>query len=106
MNAYMRFKHALTEDNPTIKVYEENDWANLPDVFSVPVNISVTLLHALHRRWVAMCEAITEEQWNNRTVYHPEQKRQMSLWILLGIYSWHGTHHVAHIKNLKEQKGW
>ena len=56
MNAYIRFKWGMTEDNPTIKVYEEKDWANLGDVFSVPVNISVTLLHALHRRWVAFLE--------------------------------------------------
>lgn len=106
MNAYIRFKLALTEDNPTIKPYEEAQWAKLPDTFSVPVNVSVTLLHALHRRWTVINENISEEQFQNRTVYHPEHQKQMTLWYLLGMYAWHGRHHVGHIKNLKEQKGW
>ena len=106
MNAYMRFKLALTEDNPTIKTYEEKAWANLPDVSSVPVNVSVTLLHALHRRWLGAIENLTEEEFTNHHIYHPEQKKQISLWYLLGLYAWHGRHHVAHITKLKEQKGW
>jgi uncharacterized damage-inducible protein DinB len=106
MNAYIRFKLALTEDNPTIKPYEEAQWAKLPDTFSVPVNVSVTLLHALHRRWTVINENISEEQFQNRTVYHPEHQKQMTLWHLLGMYAWHGRHHVGQIKNLKEQKGW
>lgn len=106
MNAYIRFKLALTEDNPTIKPYEEKDWANARDVFTVPVNVSVTLLHALHSRWCAAIENLDEEQFINRVVYHPEQKKQLSLWHLLGMYAWHGRHHVAHITKLKEQKGW
>lgn len=106
INAYTRFKLGLTEDNPSIKPYKEKDWANLPDVFNVPVNVSVTLLHALHRRLHVLLENITEDQYKNRTVFHPEHKQQMSLWHLLGMYVWHGKHHVAHIKRLKEQKGW
>lgn len=106
INAYIRFKLALTEDNPTIKPYEEKDWANLPDVSSVPVNVSVTLLHALHRRWLAAVENFTEEEFTNHHIYHPEQKKQISLWHLSGMYAWHGRHHVAHITKLKEQKGW
>ena len=106
MNAYIRFKLALTEESPTIKSYEEKLWANLADVAAVPVNISVTLLHALHRRWVAAIENLSGEQFMNRYVYHLEQKKQLSLWHLLGMYAWHGRHHVAHINNLKEQKGW
>lgn len=106
MNAYMRFKLALTEDNPTIKTYEEKEWANLADVSSVPVNVSVTLLHALHRRWLGAIENLTEEQFTNRHIYHPEQKKQISLWYLLGMYAWHSRHHLAHIIKLKEQKGW
>ena len=106
MNAYIRFKLAMTEDNPTLKTYEEKEWANLPDVYTVPVNVSVTLLHALHRRWYAAIENLTEEQFTNRTIYHPEQKKQISLWHLSGMYAWHGRHHVAHITKLKEQKGW
>lgn len=106
MNAYIRFKLALTEDNPTIKPYEEAEWAKLPDTFSVPVNVSVTLLHALHIRWTVINENITEDQFISRTVFHPEHQKQMSLWDLLGMYAWHSKHHAAHIKNLKEQKGW
>ena len=78
----------------------------LPDVFHVPVNVSVTLLHALHRRWVALLDTITEEQFNNVKIFHPEKQVEMSLWTLLGIYAWHSRHHIAHINTLKEQKGW
>jgi uncharacterized damage-inducible protein DinB len=106
MNAYIRFKLGLTEDNPTIRPYEEKDWANLKDVFNVPVNVSVTLLHALHRRLHSVLESITEEQFTTRTIFHPEHQKQMTLWHLLGMYAWHGKHHVAHITQLKELKGW
>lgn len=106
MNAYIRFKLALTSDNPIIQPYDEKQWANLKDVFTVPVNVSVTLLHALHRRWHAAIENLDEEQFMNRSGYHPEHKKQLSLWYLLGMYAWHGRHHVAHILKLKEQKGW
>jgi hypothetical protein len=106
MNAYIRFKLAVTEENPTIKPYDENEWTKLGDVASVPVNVSVTLLHALHRRWHAFVETLNESDYINKTVYHPGQKREMSLWMLLGLYSWHGRHHVAHITALKERMGW
>lgn len=106
MNAYIRFKLGLTEDNPVIKPYEESEWAKLSDTFTVPVNVSVTLLHALHRRLVALLESISEEQFLNRSVYHPAQQKKILLWDLLGMYSWHGRHHLAHITKLKEQKGW
>jgi hypothetical protein len=96
----------LTEDNPTIRPYDEKKWAETEDVATVPVNVSVTLLHALHRRWLAAIENLTEEQLIGITVFHPEQKKQISLWHLLSIYAWHGKHHVAHITSLKEQKGW
>jgi uncharacterized damage-inducible protein DinB len=106
LNAYIRFKLGATEDNPVIKPYEEKDWANLTDVFEVPVNISVTLLHALHRRWFVFLESLTAEQFTGKTVFHPEQQKQITLWHLLGMYAWHGRHHVAHITKLTEQKGW
>ena len=99
-------KWGLTEEPCTIKTYNEKEWANKPDVVSVPVNISVTLLHALHRRWVALLEAMSEEQFMNRKVFHPERQMEMTLWFLVGMYAWHCRHHVAHIKTLKEQKGW
>lgn len=104
MNAYIRFKLGLTEENPTIKPYEEKEWALLPDN-ELPVNISITLLHALHQRWYTLLTQLKEEDWN-RNVVHPEHGRQMSLWFLLGLYAWHGKHHTKHITTLREHKGW
>ncbi len=105
MNAYIRFKLGLTEADPVIKPYEEKEWAKLPDVNSVPVNVSTTLLNALHQRWYAVLKDLTEEAFQ-RTVTHPEHGRKMSLWFLLGLYAWHGKHHVAHITTLRKNKGW
>ncbi len=106
MNAYIRFKLALTEDNPTIRPYEEKEWAKLKDVYSVPVNVSITLLHALHQRWVAALQDLPGDEFTNRSVYHPEHQKQISVWDLLGMYAWHGKHHVAHITSLREELGW
>ena len=106
MNAYIRFKLALTEDNPTIKPYDENKWSELNDVHKLPINISLTLLHALHERWTEALKEVNDEDWNNRTVFHPEHNRTMRLWFLLGLYAWHGKHHVAHITELRKNKGW
>jgi hypothetical protein len=105
MNAYIRFKLGLTENNPAIKPYEEALWAQLNDVTAVPINISITLLYALHTRWHSALLNLPAEAWN-RTVFHPEHKKKMSLYYLLGMYSWHGQHHVAHITSLRERKGW
>ena len=105
MNAYVRFKLGLTEDNPAIRPYEEKLWAELNDVKDLPINISLTLLHALHIRWYEALKDLSDEQWN-RTVVHPEHNRQMTLWYLLGMYAWHGKHHVAHITSLRERNGW
>lgn len=96
MNAYIRFKLGLTENNPTIKPYDENAWANLADTTNLPINISLTILHAVHKRWVELLRHIKDEEWL-RTVVHPEHNKQMTLWHLLGMYSWHGRHHLAHI---------
>jgi uncharacterized damage-inducible protein DinB len=105
MNAYIRFKLGLTEKNPAIKPYEEALWAELNDVTAVPINISVTLLYALHTRWHSALLNLPAESWN-RTVFHPEHKKEMTLYYLLGMYAWHGLHHVAHITSLRERKGW
>ena len=105
MNAYIRFRLGLTEENPTIRPYEEKEWAKLNDVKTLPINVSLTLLHALHQRWYATIKDLSEDQWE-RTVVHPEHKKQMSLWHLLGMYAWHGKHHVKHITALRERKGW
>ena len=105
MNAYIRFKLGLTENNPTIKPYEEGEWAMLKDNESVPFNVSVTLLHALHQRWLATIKDLKDEDWQ-RTVVHPEHGKQMTLWHLLGMYAWHGRHHTKHIMALREREGW
>lgn len=105
MNSNMRFKLGLTEDNPTIKTYDEASWAKLNDYKNVPVNVSLTLLHALHIRWFETLKDLNQEQWE-RTVYHPEFDKKISLWQLLQLYSWHGKHHVAHITNLRKRMGW
>lgn len=105
INAYCRFKLGLTETNPTIRTYEEKAWAELNDIKTVPINVSLTLLHALHQRWYHTIKDLTEEQFN-RTVFHPERKVEMSIWFLLGMYAWHGVHHVAHITTLRENREW
>jgi uncharacterized damage-inducible protein DinB len=105
INAYIRFKLALTEDNPVIKPYDQEAWALLPDTQNLPINISLTLLHALHTRWYQLMNSMTEDQWQ-RTVYHPERKRKLSLWDLLKSYSWHSLHHTAHITKLRERMKW
>ena len=105
MNAYIRFKLGITEINPVIKPYDEVAWAELSDTRNLPVNVSLTLLHALHARWVEVLDNITEQQWKN-TVFHPGQFKTLSIWELLKSYAWHGKHHVAHITSLRERNGW
>ena len=105
MNAYVRFKLALTEENPTIKPYNEAAWAELSDTKKLPVNISLTLLYALHTRWVELMNNMSESDWQ-RTIFHPEHKREIKLWDMLGTYAWHGKHHTAHITALRERMGW
>ncbi len=105
INAYVRFKLGLTENNPSIRPYEEKEWAKLNDIDIVPINVSLTLLHALHQRWVATLNDLRDDEWE-RTVFHPEHKIEMSLWYLLGMYAWHGKHHVNHILALREREKW
>jgi hypothetical protein len=105
MNAYIRFKLALTESNPTIKPYDENLWAKTPDVAREPAATSIALLESLHTRWVTLLEAMKPEDFA-RTVFHPEHKRELSLDWMLQLYSWHGKHHVSHITGLRSRHGW
>lgn len=105
MNAFIRFKLGLTEDNPTIKPYLQDEWVKLNDTVNMPVNISVTLLHALHARWTELLISISGDTWN-RTVVHPEYNKTMTLWYLLGMYAWHSKHHTAHITALRERMNW
>ena len=96
INAYCRFRLALTEDNPTIKPYDEAAWAALPDVAATPVAVSLTLLASLHSRWVTLLHHLSEAQWQ-RTFHHPETKRETTLDQTLALYAWHGQHHLAHL---------
>ena len=105
MNAYCRFKLGYTEEKATIKPYEEGLWAETEDVRALPVNISLTLLHALHQRWSAFLGSFRDEDWN-RTVFHPGHNKEFTLWHLLGMYAWHSRHHTAHITALRERMGW
>lgn len=105
MNAYCRFKLGFTENNPTIKPYDQDAWGKTSDVDSVPVNVSTTLLHALHHRMHVLIQSFTIHDFE-KTVFHPEHQTQISLWDLLGTYAWHGKHHVAHITRLRERKEW
>jgi hypothetical protein len=105
LNAYTRFKLALTEDEPTIKPYDEARWAELPDVRATPVETSLTLLECLHRRWVLLLRELTPADLSRR-FRHPEHGRVMSLDELLELYAWHGRHHVAHITALRDRMNW
>jgi hypothetical protein len=104
VNAYVRFKLALTENEPTIRTYEEALWAKLPEAASGPVSLSLDLLEALHRRWVAGLRALPAASFG-RTFRHPELG-VMSLDRQLALYAWHGRHHVAHITTLAAREGW
>lgn len=105
MNAYIRLKLALTEDNPIVKPYAEELWAELEDSKVTPVNISVTMLHALHRRMVDILEHLSEDQWL-RTYHHPESKKDVPIWEMVALYAWHSKHHTEHIRRLRERMGW
>ena len=105
MNAYIRLKLALTEDNPTVKPYDEKAWAELADVSIVPVNVSVTLLHAIHRRMIAVMQRMQPSDWE-RTYYHPEHKRSFPIWEMVALYAWHSRHHTEHIKQLRQRMNW
>jgi uncharacterized damage-inducible protein DinB len=104
LNSYVRFKLALTEDEPTIKPYAEDRWAELADTKSTPVEVSLTLLDSLHDRWVRLLRSLTPEEWK-RTFRHPDLG-PMTLEKTLALYGWHGRHHVAHITALRERGGW
>lgn len=104
MNAFVRFKLALTEDNPTIKTYEESAWVGLRDVPKAPIATSLALLDALHERWVILLETLNDADWT-RPLHHPESGR-MTVDALLQLYAWHGAHHAAHVTALRTRSGW
>jgi len=95
MNSLMRFKWALTEENTTIKPYDEADWALLPD-YRLPVEPSLKILEGIHQRWAALLESFTEDEWN-RTFVNPESGNTLQLKKALALYAWHSKHHLAHV---------
>ena len=105
MNSYVRLKLALTEDNPTIKTYDEAAWAELQDSFTIEIKPALQMLKGLHKRWVYELKSMTNMEFE-RTFFHPEQNRNISLKENLAFYSWHCDHHYAQIENLKKEKGW
>lgn len=105
LNAYARFKLALTEDEPVIKPYDQARWAELADTRDAPPEASLALLAALHTRWVALLRAMTDADFH-RPYRHPEQGRLVPLGEALGLYAWHGRHHTAHITSLRQRTGW
>lgn len=104
MHAYTRFKLAVTEENPVIKPYDQDAWAMLSDN-ELPINVSLTLLHSLHSRWWALADKFGEEEWE-KTIFHPEKSREITLRELLDSYVWHGKHHTAHITQLRKRNNW
>ncbi len=104
LNSYVRFKWALTEDEPAIKTYEEARWAELADYRTVPIETSLDFLDLLHQKWAALLRSLTPEQWSRRFV-HPEWGK-IDLATTLGVYAWHGRHHLAHITTIAERHDW
>ena len=104
LNSYIRLKLALTEDQPIIKPYDENEWSNLADARTAPPEISLDLFESLHRRFVMVLRSL-EPRDRDRTFVHPEIG-VVSLEKNIALYAWHGRHHVAHITSLAERLGW
>jgi uncharacterized damage-inducible protein DinB len=104
MNSYIRFRLALTETDPTIKPYDEAQWATLHDAHTMPVEVSLQLLESLHLRWVDLLNSLTPADFD-RTFRHPELG-QMTLNATLALYDWHSRHHEAHITALRQRMGW
>jgi len=104
LNSYCRFKLALTEDEPTIKGYHEDRWAELEDSRAAPVEVSLALLESLHKRWVTLLKSLEPADFQ-RMFRHPELGL-VTLAQNACLYAWHGRHHVAHITSLRERMGW
>jgi len=104
MNAYFRFKLALTENEPTIKPYEQQLWAELPDARTADIEMSMNLLEGLHQRWVLMLRSMKADDFHRKFI-HPESGANI-LDKILQMYAWHGKHHVAHITSLRKRMGW
>ncbi|ANF52666.1 YfiT family bacillithiol transferase [Chryseobacterium glaciei] len=105
INSFIRLKLALTEDNPTIRPYDEAKWAELQDSVNMPIKPAMRMIKGTHQRWAALLKTLTNKQFE-RTFHHPEQNQNYDLRNYLALYVWHCNHHFAHIENLKKEKGW
>lgn len=105
LNAYTRLRLALTEENPTIKPYHEDRWAELDDAQHAPIDLSLTLIEALHSRWTRLLKSLSLDDFN-RSFFHPENEKTFTIGENTCLYAWHGNHHRAQIAGLKERKGW
>ncbi|OEK05518.1 YfiT family bacillithiol transferase [Roseivirga misakiensis] len=105
IGSYCRFHWALTEDNPTIKAYDEKAWANLSYQKEVPIESSLGMLDHIHARWVVLMKKLTDTDLE-KTYVHPEDGKVYILREVVGMYAWHGNHHLAHVVNLKKRMDW
>lgn len=105
INSYVRFKWAMTEDEPFIKAYDEKSWAQQPDAMEGNINLSLDLLKSLHARWAYFLNNMTEKDFS-RQLQHPEWTRKLSLNMMCALYSWHSLHHTAHITELRKRMKW
>ena len=105
MNAYIRFKLSLTETDPTIKPYNESEWAKLPDTNLRLISTALDLLKALHIKWASLMQSMSDKDWNKR-YHHPEDGSMVDLSTARKMYHWHSAHHLAHITKLIERENW
>ncbi|QHZ48226.1 YfiT family bacillithiol transferase [Bacillus sp. NSP9.1] len=105
LNGYLRYKLALTEKAPLIRTFDEQQWAELSDARTLHPNLSIALLDALHHRWAALFESMTDADFENAYL-HPDSNEKISLDHALALYVWHSKHHIAHITSLRDRMGW
>ena len=104
INSFCRFKLSLTEDTPTIKPYFEEKWAELPDVIDADINDSLQIIKGLHSRWAILLKALQENDFEKEFI-HPEHGKRFSVAENIGVYAWHGNHHLAHIEQAIQFRG-
>ncbi|MBZ0256391.1 bacillithiol transferase BstA [bacterium] len=105
INSYVRFRLALTEDEPRIRPYFEDRWGRLEDAQTAPAELSLALVESLHDRWVRLLRSLDDAHFQLK-YYHPEADRKITLDEAVGTYAWHGKHHIAHITTLRHREGW
>src|SRR5687767_7320901 len=105
MNAYLRMKFGLTEQQPQVKPYDQETWAQTPEIATTPISVSLDLLESLHERWVRLMKGMKDQDFA-RLINHPEWSAPLSLDMVAAHYAWHGRHHVGHISELRKRKGW